>query len=261
MPDGPPVLLQVEVLGDAAAGGDAGVEEHQVEPAVHLLRGLGRRDDLVVVADVAAQEGRAELVGDRLPAGLVDVAEHDRVTASYELPGDLRAEAGGAAGDEGRLGAAAHAAPAATPVPCAPAVPPGATPVVSRRLRGVDDQPRDPLAVLAGVAAGVLQALGALEVEVRVVLPGVADAAVVLDHRAGHLEGDVAGLGLGDRGGEPACPQRRRRPRARRRARRARPSTVIMCRSARWCLIAWNEPTGLPNCTRVLSYSTVSLSA
>jgi hypothetical protein len=60
----PPVGEQVEVLVDAAAGRDAGVEEHQVEPAVHLLGRLGRGHDLVVVRDVAAQEGAADLLGD-----------------------------------------------------------------------------------------------------------------------------------------------------------------------------------------------------
>src|SRR5690348_9855321 len=52
---------------------------------------------------------------------------------------------------------------------------------VTTVLGAVDEQPRDALAVLRGVAVRVLQPLGALEVEVRVVLPGEADAAVVLD--------------------------------------------------------------------------------
>src|SRR3954470_19714877 len=48
--------------------------------------------------------------------------------------------------------------------------------------RAVEKQRGDPLTVLGGIAVRVLEPLGALEVEVRVVLPRVADAAVVLDH-------------------------------------------------------------------------------
>ena len=141
-------------------------------PAVDLLGRCGRREHLVVGRDVAVQVVTAELVGDRLTVGVVDVEQHDPVTAADQLAGDLGAEAACPAGDQRDL---AH------------------------RVQG---EGGDPLAVLGGVAEGVLQPLRALEVEVAVVLPRVADAAVVLDHRAGRLARHVAGLGLRDGRGE-----------------------------------------------------------
>ncbi len=71
------------------------------------LLGLGRGgEDLVVVGDVAVQEVAADLVGDRLPVGVVHVEQDGAVAPPYQLSGDLGAEAGGTAGDERDL---AHA--------------------------------------------------------------------------------------------------------------------------------------------------------
>src|SRR6185295_1621361 len=54
-----------------------------------------------------------------------------------------------------------------------------------------------PLAMMGGVAERELRALRALEVEVQVVLPGEADAAVELDTRRGHAPEGVGDVGLG----------------------------------------------------------------
>src|SRR5437867_10179109 len=61
------------------------------------------------------------------------------------------------------------------------------------------NQLRDPLAVVRRVAEGELGRLGALEVEVQVVLPGEPDAAVELDAGAGHLTVGVGDVRLGHR--------------------------------------------------------------
>ena len=102
-----------------------------------------------------------------------------------------------------------------------------------------------------------LARLDAAHVEVHVVLPRVADAAVDLDALLGEQALAVAGRGLGDR----------------RRARAARvvlgdrergevaessgPARAAIIMSANLCLIAWNEPIGTPNCSRCFAYSSV----
>src|SRR5215831_10686044 len=60
-------------------------------------------------------------------------------------------------------------------------------------------QPGDPLAVPGSVTEGDFGGLGALEVEVQIVLPGVADPTVQLDARAGDLAVGVRSVGLGHR--------------------------------------------------------------
>src|ERR671919_1273184 len=62
------------------------------------------------------------------------------------------------------------------------------------------DELRDLLAVVRGVAKRELRRLRALEIEVQVVLPGEADAAVELDAGPRHLAIRVRGIGLGHRG-------------------------------------------------------------
>src|SRR5438445_9362962 len=62
----------------------------------------------------------------------------------------------------------------------------------SRGLRLARDAPDDLLAVVVGVAVHRLERLGALEVDVQVVLPREADAAVHLDRLAAHLARGVA---------------------------------------------------------------------
>lgn len=87
-----------------------------------------------------------------------------------------------------------------------------------------------------------------LEIPVRLVLPGEADAAVQLDGLTG---GDPGRLqGLGEREG-PASGSRAAWYAAERAA------STRTYRSARRCLTAWNEPTALPNCSRAFTYSTV----
>jgi hypothetical protein len=93
------VRREVEVLVDAAPGGDACVEEEQVDAAVRLLGLGGGRHHLVVVGDVAVQVRAAELVGDALAVVVVDVEEHDVVTTAGQLAGDLGAETRRAASD------------------------------------------------------------------------------------------------------------------------------------------------------------------
>src|SRR6266545_2595146 len=65
--------------------------------------------------------------------------------------------------------------------------------VMSRR-----DVAHDQLAVVEGVAEQRLQGLRALEVEVQIVLPGEADAAVHLDGVAADLARRQADVGLAD---------------------------------------------------------------
>ena len=117
--------------------------------------------------------------------------------------------------------------------------------------------PADALAVPVGVA--VEHAVGgeAPQVEVQVVLPGEADAAVHLEALLGELRARVAGVGLGD-----ARDLRRRGARRRRRRRPRRPRAAVLTSaqklmSARMCLSAWKEPIGRPNAIRALEYSTV----
>ena len=89
-----------------------------------------------------------------------------------------------------------------------------------------------------------------LQVEVQVVLGRVADRTVALECGATRLQGPR-------RRPWPwpstrAAPRRDRRPRSTRRlgtradAANSRPMRAL----ARWCLTAWNDPTGTPNCLR-----------
>src|SRR4026209_1730713 len=64
-----------------------------------------------------------------------------------------------------------------------------------------DLTPDDLLAVVGGVAIEGLERLGALEVEVEIVLPGEADAAVDLDRVAADLAGRLAHVRLAGRRG------------------------------------------------------------
>src|SRR6266498_3679469 len=70
---------------------------------------------------------------------------------------------------------------------------PGVSAGISRRHVA-----HDQLAVVLGVAEDRLQRLRALEVEVEIVLPGEADAAVHLDGVAADLPRGVADVGLAD---------------------------------------------------------------
>src|SRR4029450_11867462 len=62
------------------------------------------------------------------------------------------------------------------------------------------DQLRDPLAGVRPGAEGEIPWIGALEVEMEIVLPREADAAVELDTVAGHLAVRVGDVRLGHRG-------------------------------------------------------------
>src|SRR6185369_7775137 len=75
------------------------------------------------------------------------------------------------------------------PARARPTQPASARPVSSERTSRTlqIDQLRDPLAMIRRVAERELGRLGALEVEVQVVLPGEPDAAVELDPGAGDL--------------------------------------------------------------------------
>src|SRR5207249_10774286 len=64
------------------------------------------------------------------------------------------------------------------------------------------NQLRDPLAVVRRVTERELGRLGALEVEVQIVLPGEPDAAVELDARASDLPVGVGDVRLGHRSGQ-----------------------------------------------------------
>src|SRR5262245_58506122 len=69
------------------------------------------------------------------------------------------------------------------------------------RRRSEADQLRNALAMIRGVAERELGRLRALEVQVQVVLPREADAAVELDARPRHLAVGVAHVRLGHRRG------------------------------------------------------------
>src|SRR5262245_47670382 len=78
------------------------------------------------------------------------------------------------------------------------------TPISERSISAMSQpyQLRDELAVPGGVAEGHLGALGTLEVDVHVVLPREADAAVDLDALAGGVPVGVRDVGLGHGRGE-----------------------------------------------------------
>src|SRR5439155_6714025 len=78
------------------------------------------------------------------------------------------------------------------------------TPINERSTSAISqpDQLRDDLTVPGGVAEGDFGALRALEVDVHVVLPREADAAVDLDAFAGGVAVRVGRVGLRHRGGE-----------------------------------------------------------
>src|SRR5687767_5659268 len=79
--------------------------------------------------------------------------------------------------------------------------PPGAG--RARRAKDLEIyQLSDLLAMVGGITKRELRRLGALEVQVQVVLPGEADATVQLDAGAGNLAVGVRGVGLGHGGGE-----------------------------------------------------------
>ena len=89
---------------------------------------------------------------------------------------------------------------------------------------------------------------GAFGVAVQLVLDGVADGAVALDRGCGRARARRR------RPAPPPSPRRaagvgacRAAPR-RRRARRGGRTPGRRYASASWCLTAWNEPTGAPNC-------------
>ena len=108
-------------------------------------------------------------------------------------------------------------------------------------------------AVERRVAEQSLRRLGALEKEVRVVLPREPYPAVDLDALRRDAEIGIRAVGFGQR--------RRRGELFFVRARRPRPrssSPIVPTpprtnMSASLCLMAWNEPMGRPNCTRVLA--------
>ena len=97
-----PIAIEVEVVAEADPAGDAGVEIDEVETAVlaaddldELAVGLQRRD-------VARDEQAADLLRDIL-TGLVHVGDHHLGAGAGERSRRGRAEAAGAAGDEGDL--------------------------------------------------------------------------------------------------------------------------------------------------------------
>ena len=89
-------------LADAAADGDAGVVDDEVDAAERALGGGGERLDLFDARDVAAHGGAADLARRSLRGGLVDVGADDaRVARAGELETEGAAEAAAGAGDDG----------------------------------------------------------------------------------------------------------------------------------------------------------------
>ena len=126
----------------------------------------------------------------------------------------------------------------------------------------VAGQCRDAAQPARPAAEELRDAVGAAQVQVRVVLPGDADAAEHLDA--------VLGVGLGRLDADGRGDARPRSTAGRRRRRRPRPSasaaaTAACCErssiSAHMCLMAWKLPIGLPNCSRTLAYSVAVSSA
>ena len=77
--DGGHVLLRQQRLGAF----DAGIVVGEVQPAEIAHGALHQRSDLILLGDVGGHEGRpaaavADLGGDRLAAGLVDIGDQDR---------------------------------------------------------------------------------------------------------------------------------------------------------------------------------------
>ena len=117
------------------------------------------------------------------------------------------------------------------------------------------------LRVVGGAAEARGQHDRAAVVDVGVVLPGEADAAVHLDAVLGAVLRGGGRQRRGDRGGEleSACPPWRF-SRCSSMA-RAASHTAAVARSvsaiisAHLCLMAWNWPIGRPNCSRILAYA------
>ena len=111
---------------------------------------------------------------------------------------------------------------------------------LDRGLLGVDDR---------------VDRRGPAQVQVRVVLPGEADAAVHLDVELGAAVRGRDGQRRRDGRGvaelvTAAGPRPGRRPTPRRLA-----SSVATSMLAQWCLTAWKVAIGRPNCSRTFAYS------
>src|SRR4051794_7814553 len=99
----PAVLGEVEVLADAAAGGDAGVEEGEVEAAGELVCALDHGAVGVEVGHVDGDEVTAELLRELGAAVLVEIG-HDHLGAGLgERAAGGAPQTARAAGDEGDL--------------------------------------------------------------------------------------------------------------------------------------------------------------
>ena len=103
--------------------------------------------------------------------------------------------------------------------------------------------------------------LHALQEQVRVVLPGEADAAVDQQRRArtrrehaGPTYDDVIAAVVAHAAGSPSSASAAARV-------AARLASTAIAMSAQWCFTAWNEPIGLPNCVRSFAYSAARSSA
>ena len=118
-----------------------------------------------------------------------------------------------------------------------------------------DQQVGDAIEVPAGGPEQVLVGGGPPQVEVQVVLPRVADAAVDLGAVLEDPPGRLAGGGLGRRGrrGCGRAPAASTVIAAYCTAEVARSSASDM--SASLCWIAWKEPIGRSNCSRSFAYA------
>src|SRR5205807_9314043 len=100
---GPAVALEVEVVADADAARNPGVQKGDVEPTVQLERARDGGRVVVVRRDVASYERAADLGRDLLAVVRVDVTQHHARAEPAQPSRNARAEAAGAAGDPGDL--------------------------------------------------------------------------------------------------------------------------------------------------------------
>ena len=197
----PYVLPLAEVIGRIRTQGGLVYAPHPFDPG---------RSSLGRVLPGLCAEGAVDII-EVFNAKIADQALNDRaaeLAAAFALPGGAGSDAHdapgvGAAylempdfdGPASFLAALAHARVTGEFRPHAPRYPrrppsSGGTRMLNResRLSSQPDAGRQPLAVVAAVTEEELAGLRPLEVQVGVVLPGEADAAVDLDVLGGHVE-------------------------------------------------------------------------
>jgi hypothetical protein len=95
-----------ELLG-LPSGADSGVVEHQIEPPVNGVHAPDQLGDLIAIADIEQDTSRGtwarggQLLRDTLGGLMLDVSEHDLMTANNQSTTDGRTDPRGTSCDDG----------------------------------------------------------------------------------------------------------------------------------------------------------------